>query len=418
MIHKSTHKLETITALLASVPATGRRFVAVATVEQEPSRDSTVSRVIAPGAVRVDRVPFPLLYSHDPDSVIGRVDKFYRLTDADATTALRAIQESSELLSPGETWIAEGVFAPNSAQYEQLVAGRFMRGVSVGAGQARGIIDDNELDLFELGPELDVTFTDFQVVELSLTSKQAVGPSVIWFPDDDFVDPATVQYGQPEQAALVASGVLTRQNDFATYPDPSWFTTEGLPAELPEFNVIDESGRFFGWLGRFDIPHVGFGSQKIYMPRENGHTRFQTKSTLTSADTLVRTGVICMNTKHSDVRLPADEAQMLYDNTGYAVADVAVVDVGAGYVLCGAVRPTVSEESIRVLRGSSQSGDWRYVHGEGQRRLYAIMACNTQGFHVRSDFAAESELALVASFNPVPSSDAALELETEILVRL
>lgn len=410
-IHKQNLKLEVQRGLVASLPS-GRPFTSVATVEGIMSRDSGFSRQFDAGAIRPDQIPFPLLYGHDADQVMGRVDAFYTLDQADLDTKLRAYQESPDIAGTPESqvWVAEGYLATNELARDKapMIEGRFLRGVSVGGGQVHGRIDMedfDEIDFSEIGPEAELYFDDFQVIELSVVSQQAIGPSVIWFSDTEFSERPEV-VDQQTEAALVASGQLKRENDFLLHPPESWFTLEGIEDISPGLTITND-GRIYGYLALFNEPHTGFDNRDIYVPIEDGHKAFRIKSVLTAENKIVQTGVITMCTNHAPNQADANQTQQHYDHTGYAVADVTVLNDGRGYVLAGSVRTTVSPEDVRALRGANVSGDWRSDRRVRSLRLRAVLAVNVPGYIPAASFSlnegatafsAVDARSLVASF--------------------
>src|SRR5690606_40897814 len=64
---------------------------------------------------------------------------------------------------------------------------------------------------------------------------------------------------------------------------------------------------------------------------------------------------------HANTRLRAAAATAHYDDTGYAVCDVAAGEDRWGIWVAGAVSPNATPEQIETLRSSSLSGDGREV---------------------------------------------------------
>jgi hypothetical protein len=87
-----------------------------------------------------------------------------------------------------------------------------------------------------------------------------------------------------------------------------------------------------------------------------------------------------MNTTHASESARAAVAMNHYDDTGFAVADVAAGEDQWGIWIAGALRPGVTEEQIRVLRGSPLSGDWRRIGNNLE--LIGALAVNTPGFPI------------------------------------
>lgn len=94
----------------------------------------------------------------------------------------------------------------------------------------------------------------------------------------------------------------------------------------------------------------------------------------------IPTGPITLGTHHAPLAASAESAKSHYDNSGAAVADVAVGEDAFGIWVSGALRPGISESARAQLRGSSLSGDWRRVGGNLE--LVALLAVNVPGFPV------------------------------------
>jgi hypothetical protein len=81
------------------------------------------------------------------------------------------------------------------------------------------------------------------------------------------------------------------------------------------------------------------------------------------------------------------------------VADVVAGEDEHGIWLAGGLRPSVSAEQVRELRGASLSGDWRSIGGNLE--LVAALAVNVPGFpvpRVQAGLAASGvQTALVAA---------------------
>lgn len=89
-------------------------------------------------------------------------------------------------------------------------------------------------------------------------------------------------------------------------------------------------------------------------------------------------GTIMMDTVHPDLKMRASDAQAFYAHTGSAVADVALYEDQWGIAAAGALRPGVTPEQVRALRGSDISPDWRPIGG--RLECVALLAVNTSGF--------------------------------------
>jgi hypothetical protein len=137
-------------------------------------------------------------------------------------------------------------------------------------------------------------------------------------------------------------------------------------------------------------------------PQEDSHPYFMTGQVWCEDDTMTAVGQITLGTGHADLSLGHRAAAEHYDNTGVAVADVAVGNDAHGIWVAGSIRPGTSPERIHELRASGQvSGDWRNIGGK--LRLVGLLAVNVPGFPVpqlRTKYTLGQQLALVAAGQP------------------
>lgn len=165
-------------------------------------------------------------------------------------------------------------------------------------------------------------------------------------------------------------------------PPAAWFADPQLTEPTPL--TITEDGRIFGHLATWNVCHTanpaGDGVCVTAPTSETGYARFHTGTVLTDEGDLLPTGRITMGTGHASPRASASAAAAHYDNTGTCVADVRAGEDDYGIWFAGALRPTVTDEQVRALRGSPLSGDWRTVNGNLE--LHAALAVNTPGFPI------------------------------------
>lgn len=182
-------------------------------------------------------------------------------------------------------------------------------------------------------------------------------------------------------------------------PPAAWFVDPELKGPTPL--TVARNGRIYGHAALWDACHTGYQSCMKPPRSRTNYSHFLVGAVFTSncdCDTPTPTGPIVLSTTHADVYADTSSARRHYDNTGQAVADVAVGEDVFGIWVAGALRPGVSEAQIRALRGSSLSGDWRYIGGNME--LISLLAVNTPGFPIpRVTAAVESgiQVALVAA---------------------
>lgn len=205
----------------------------------------------------------------------------------------------------------------------------------------------------------------------------------------------------PEDEALTAAG-----GGLAPVVPPSdWFEDP----ELEEVTgiVVTEDGQVYGHAAVWGTCHTAFHDRCRTAPHsEHDYAYFHLGEILCDDGRRVACGQITLNTGHADQTLGRVDAARHYDHTGAAVADVRVGEDEHGIWVAGAVRPTVSAEVVRELRGAKLSGDWRGVNGNLE--LIALLAVNVPGFPVtraRVSVQEGESVALIAAGIPILESD-------------
>lgn len=189
-------------------------------------------------------------------------------------------------------------------------------------------------------------------------------------------------------------------------PPLAWFEDPGFDA--PEPMTILDSGRVYGHAAIWGTCHVGIQGACVTPPRGEDYSLFRLGGRRTSDGFEVAVGPVTLGTSHAPLSLGSAETRRHYEDTGLAVADVAVGEDRYGPWFAGAIRRGVSEERIEELRAAKISGDWRADKAGEPLRLIALLACNTPGFPVPRPTvrvaASGAREALVAS-NIAPRSE-------------
>lgn len=180
-------------------------------------------------------------------------------------------------------------------------------------------------------------------------------------------------------------------------PPRAWFENPQL--SVPTGITVTDEGRVYGHAAQWGECHIGFSDQCVTLPREADHPYFMTGELRCADGERVAVGQITVGTGHAPLTYRASQAAEHYDNTGAAVADVAVGNDQFGLWVAGAIRASVAASRVHELRASGQvSGDWRRIGG--QLRLVGLLAVNVPGFPVprpRARVASGAPLALVAA---------------------
>lgn len=196
-----------------------------------------------------------------------------------------------------------------------------------------------------------------------------------------------------EPCALVAHAL----GGEADLPLAEWFHNPEL--SVPTAITVTDDGRVYGHAAEWGTCHVGYGSECVQPPKEDSHPYFMTGEVVCSDGSRVAVGQITLGTGHAPLNLRSAAAKAHYDDTGVAVADVAVGNDKYGIWVAGAIRSGVDPVKVKELRASGQvSGDWRRIGG--RLRLMGLLAVNVPGFPVprpRARVASGLPEALVAA---------------------
>lgn len=199
------------------------------------------------------------------------------------------------------------------------------------------------------------------------------GDDALDCPFDDEETDEDAQTSAVPRALLVASAF-----------DESWFSDPALDGPTPL--TVEDDGRVFGHAAEWGTCHIGYNGVCVTPPRSEASYAYFSTGEVRCGDCSGRpipTGVVTMDTGHAPDDADARAASAHYDDTGTAVADVAVGEDEHGIWVAGAVRGSVlaDPERLRALRASSLSGDWRRLGG--RLELVALLAVNVPGFPVR-----------------------------------
>lgn len=183
-------------------------------------------------------------------------------------------------------------------------------------------------------------------------------------------------------------------------PPADWFANPGL--SVPTGITVTPEGRVYGHAALWGTCHIGQAGVCVTPPQEDAHPYFMTGNVWTEDGGSVQVGQITVGTGHAPLSYGYRAASDHYDNTGSAVADVAVGNDGHGIWVAGSIRPGTDDGRIRELRAAGQvSGDWRRIGGS--LRLVGLLAVNVPGFPVpklKTHLASGQQVALVAAGVP------------------
>jgi hypothetical protein len=374
-------------------------------------------REFAPDALTWADLPVPLRWniedSHGGEARtkavnVGRIDRIWR--------------DGNRIMGAGVLDLSDD----NGRRAYDKLKGEFLRGVSIdadsiadadvefvwpedvnaGTGEAEG--DDDLFEMLFAQPE-KVIFHGGRIRAATLVDIPAFAEAYVALLDeqgaivaggqpvgDAAVQTLTVREPEPERALHVV-----RASGDAWRPPAAWFTDPGL--SLPTPITVTDDGRIYGHAAQWGSCHIGQEGVCVQPPHEDEHPYYRTGEVVCADGSRVAVGQITVGTGHAPLHYGASPAAEHYDNTGAAVADVAVGNDAHGIWVAGAVRPGADPLKVYELQAAGQvSGDWRRIGG--QLRLVGLLAVNVPGFPVpkmRARVASGEPQALVAAGRPV-----------------
>lgn len=354
-------------------------------------------REFAPDALTWAELPVPLRWnkedSHGGEARtiavnVGRIDRIWR--------------DGNKIMGAGVLDLSDD----DGRRVHAKIEGKFLRGVSIDADSIADAdveyvfpddvnagTGDGEDDLFEMlfaQPE-KVIFHGGRIRAATLVDIPAFAEAYIALLD---AQGAVVAGGVPvteaEVEALAASEVdeqapKPRALHVVTAagepwkPPAAWFADPGL--SLPTPITVTDDGRVYGHAAQWGSCHIGQDEVCVQPPHEEEHPYYRTGEVVCADGARVAVGQITVGTGHAPLHYGAVPAAEHYDNTGAAVADVAVGNDANGIWVAGVVRPGADPLKVYELQAAGQvSGDWRRIGG--QLRLVGLLAVNVPGFPV------------------------------------
>lgn len=318
--------------------------------------------------------------------------------------------------------MGEGVFnlkVPDGQTAYDMVKDGFLRGISIDADSItdadveyvwpESATDGEEDDLFAMlfaqpekiifhaGRIRGATLCDipaFNEAYIELISPEgAVVASAAPAPED-------VPTWNPERPVRAIDGLVAALTAPEWKPPRAWFADPKL--SVPTGITVDDDGRVYGHAAMWGSCHIGQTDVCVQPPHEESHPYYMTGEIVADDGSRVAVGQITVGTGHARLSLGAVPAAEHYDNTGNAVADVAVGNDAHGIWVAGSIRPGADPLLVHELRASGQvSGDWRRFGSS--LRLVALLAVNVPGFPVpkmQARVASGVQEALVAAGRP------------------
>jgi hypothetical protein len=372
----------------------GAPFRVLLAVEGQPTEDG---RLLMPDSVEWREPPLSLMAmdttgpgGHEGAQVAGRIDSVER--------------------QGMEIW-GNGFFNANpfGEHIENMVENQSLRGNSVdlavtdfeyqnAAGQPLDEMAALEATL--AGEPVVYAIKKATIMASTVCPTPAIGEASIMLASGILRMSFHVDWDRPAPLTAAGAGLAPLE------PPLAWFDNPQLSD--PTALTVTPEGRIFGHAALWNSCHIAepYGPGICVPPPRSGmgYEIFHHGVVTTAEGVDVPCGQITMSAPHARRDLGWKQALHHYENSAVAAADVVAGEDAHGIWVSGGIRPDLSAEKLRELKGGSLSGDWRTVIGRGLEFLGALVV-NIPGFpiprpeaRVVASAAGEEEvLALVAA---------------------
>jgi hypothetical protein len=191
---------------------------------------------------------------------------------------------------------------------------------------------------------------------------------------------------------------------------------ERVELEDPRVGIMVEGDHVFGYMAQWGVCHIGIQGVCTEAPASKSDYWYYATGVVDTPEGPIHVGQITMDTGHASLKSNAKVAAAHYDNTGAAVADVAVGEDGFGIWFSGVLRPTITDDQLHALRASGRiSGDWRTIGGNLE--MVAGLVVNVPGLPIPHTMVASADgvqTALVAAGVVPPGSPSAVTASVSI----
>lgn len=386
-------------------PLGAKRWTAVLLPEGRLTDDG---RAFAPGSVTWRELPLTLMgmtvtqEGHDGAQVAGRIDRIWR-DEAAGLIRAEGVFDEGEYGQEIARMVADGVLTGNSVDVAILESevGPASDWFDGDGNWAPAEFEDTEAEPADAPSLIDILFGDSGDM-VRVATKAVIGMSTVCpFPafadagismaaslvasPTDGVWTVTQNGGyivtnKPAKPDAVVEAALVAAADLApAKPPAAWFRNPEL-AELTPL-TIDDDGRVFGHAAEWGTCHIAFPDACVTPPYSHTeYAYFHLGEVECDDGSRVSVGKITIDAGHAGSHLSRVDATAHYDHTGTVAAYVVCGEDEFGPWFSGTVSPDITDEKLRLLRGSVLSGDWRGVNGNLE--LVALLAVNVPGFPV------------------------------------
>ena len=376
----------------------GAPFRVLLAVENQPTEDG---RVLMPNSVVWRDLPLSLMAmdetgpgGHEGAKVAGRIDSIER--------------------DGYEIW-GQGFFNGNEfgKHIEDMVGNQSLRGNSVDLAVTSFEYRNADGEPMDMEAAMVATLSGepvvFAVLEGTIMASTvcptpAIGDASIMLASGMLVLRISAEQTLAPPGTVVLTAAAAGLAPLA--PPLAWFDEPQLDGPTPL--TVTPEGQVYGHAALWNSCHIAepYGPGICVPPPRSGmsYEIFHHGVVTTAEGVDVPCGQITMSAPHASRELGWKGALAHYENSAVCAADVVAGEDAWGIWVTGGLRPGLSAEKVREMKGGSLSGDWREVIGRGLEFLGALVV-NIPGFPiprpearvVASAAGEEQVLALVAA---------------------
>lgn len=222
-------------------------------------------------------------------------------------------------------------------------------------------------------------------------------------------EPAPEEEPETEARVVVLAGGAPARPPQAWFYEPEpdiddermveQFDAAGNPIGFAVPLTILDSGQWYGHVAAsWGQCHTGYQTCVNPPPSAVDYAHFHVGEVVCADGSRVPTGSFVVGCDHAAASMMASEARDHYAHSGLGWGDGRVINGEHAPWACGALRPGIDDATLRVIRATSLSGDWRRIGTSLE--LIVGLSVNGPGFPVAREALAASAIGQVADATP------------------
>lgn len=220
-------------------------------------------------------------------------------------------------------------------------------------------------------------------------------------------EPPAEAEGEGARVTVLASAPARPPRDWFFEPEPDidddrmveQYDAEGNPIGFACPLTILDSGQWYGHLAAgWGQCHTGYQTCVNPPASPTSYAHFHVGEVVCDNGERVPTGNFVVGCDHAAANAMASDARDHYAHAGLAWGDGRVINGDHAPWGCGALRPGIDEATLRIIRATTLSGDWRRIGGALE--LIVALSVSGPGFPIGREALAASAVGMVAAGQP------------------